>query len=482
MTHPLFTRFVWLLTLCLTWLAFTACQPAEADPFPTIFSEITPTVSQLEPDLPTALPPTNTPEPPLPTPTPPAVACPAEPLSLPVATRSNPYSVAYLRDRNVWIWTELNGETQQLTSSGDVVNVQFSPDGLALAFERVTAETGSSSLWVISTTGENERELLSSEQLLAMAYEDPAVSRRWADAPEGDESIGQIPSAGFNYWQWMPNSTQIMFSVDPGSHGMVAADDIKYSEVRLLEISSGATSFILPYGQGGLISFAPTQDMMLVHIPTIHRLVQFDGQMAAEYTQLPEPVYMGDGAYFGQPYWSQDGQNFLRFFEDTVTGRPQVWVFHRDGSPTDLITLSTPIYNFYGATPDLSQMAYVKQIDQVQTLYVADVANSWSVPYANTAGQFGDFAWLPNGPQFVYSVGENQQSSLWLGQLCQAPQVIPSLPAGIYENLQILDNNRFMVKYAPSADQPFALWLVSTTGEKTVIAEQVDSYSTEDIH
>lgn len=470
MTRPHFTHFVWLLTLCLTWLAFTACQPAAADPLPTIFSEVTP------------LPPTPTPEPPLPTPTPPAVSCPAEPLSLPVSAHSNPYEIAYLHNRNVWIWTESDGESQQLTHSGDVVKAQFSPDGFSLAFERVTGDTPSSSLWVISHTGENERELLSAEQLLNMAYEDPAVSRRWADAPEGDPSIGEIPAAGFNDWQWLPNSTQIMFSVAPGSYGMVAADDIKYSELRLLDVPSGTTSFILPYGQGGLISLPPTNELMLVHLPTISRLVQFDGQTVVEYTQLPEPVYAGDGAYFGQPYWSQDGQNFLWFFEDKMTSQPQVWTFHRDGSPTDLITLSSPISHFYGATSDLTQMAYVAQIDQVDTLYVAAVDGSWRVPYANTAGQFGDFAWLPDGSHFVYSMGENGQNNLWLGQLCQTPQAIPGLPAGIYQNLQIVDNHHVVVQYAPSAEQPFALWLVSTTGEKTVIAEQVDSYSSYDIH
>ena len=118
-------------------------------PLPTLVPPTTPIPSDTP--VPTeTLTPTIPPSPTLPPPTPTQQAL----------------RVAYVKNGNVWLWTQ-GGSTQPLTTAGYVVSLDLSGDGQMVAFQRETIPFHPE-LWAVNSDGTGERVLVSAADFLAL--------------------------------------------------------------------------------------------------------------------------------------------------------------------------------------------------------------------------------------------------------------------------------------------------------------------------
>ncbi|MBK8794092.1 MAG: hypothetical protein IPN59_13440 [Holophaga sp.] len=105
--------------------------------------------------------------------------------------------IAYVKDGNVYLWTEGNGLVG-LTSSGDAWDVRISPDAAMIAYTRHhPADYYRQELWVVNTSGAtNERVLVGSLM-------------------NGCPAPGRHPRHGITQFAWRPGTHEAAYSTNP---------------------------------------------------------------------------------------------------------------------------------------------------------------------------------------------------------------------------------------------------------------------------
>jgi dipeptidyl aminopeptidase/acylaminoacyl peptidase len=337
-----------------------------------------------------------------------------EPTALPTATLAEqpaPTSgssllVAYVDlNRNLWVWR--SDAARQLTTSGDVENVQLSSDGAWLAFTR-TSNFRDYSLWAIRSDGSQETALMDQPD--------------FENLPRPPGAVSVMPFA----FTWQPGTHTLAFNTRPTFEGLglMLNDDL-----WLVNADTRERRQLLEPGDGGMFTFSPDGSRIAVSTPDDISLVDVDGGNRQDgVLTFPRVSTYSEYMYYPGPQWSS-GSDFLRVVIPPPASleKPddpsQVWHIPADGSAASLVGSFNTAPPFYPVlSPDLEKVAYLRQVgemaDNSRELHIAGADGTADLAYLREANLMFS-AWSPDSEQFVFMVGDNLRS--YLGQVGMTP-------------------------------------------------------------
>ena len=215
------------LSICLLFLALSACLPMQADVLPTATRVSMPTQSISA----------ETPSP-----------------SVPLLPTGK-ILVAFVKDGNLQVWDEATQQTRTIVNTGDGSAVTVSDDGQIIAFTRrswvgdVLTGYEQFALWAMSLDGGNARELISAQDL-----------RQRINPSERDSS---------NFYQlgWVPQSHQLIFS---GTKYIVQAEGLSHAIPQgayLVDTDNGSVAMLAEAEEN--LRFSPSPDGMQVALMSL---------------------------------------------------------------------------------------------------------------------------------------------------------------------------------------------------------------------
>ena len=151
---------------------------------------------------------------------------------------AKPVQVVFTKEGDVWRWRE-GGEAVRLTQLGDVREVISSDDGLIIGFVRGADKSAvyngreeyrTPELWAVNNDGSNVRQLLSADELTALAGGAPNALR-----------------AGLRELKWVPGQHNLAFDVFPWGLGWEPRDAI-----WLVDADTGKRRSTLSLGKAGI--------------------------------------------------------------------------------------------------------------------------------------------------------------------------------------------------------------------------------------
>jgi hypothetical protein len=411
-------------------------EAADSEPAPTrpVVEDVD--ISAPEPTIP---PPTQTPEPIVEPPTPAAL------------------KVIYIADGNVWLWTE-GRAAAQLTTAGNVIDANISPDGEIIALIR-EYEYFYQEIWGINSEGSNERILVSRADFEAM----PRAA---------DYYITQQP---FQV-EWVPNSHTLAFNTNPTFEGpgLFSNDDL-----YLLDTDTGVRTHLLDSGFGGMFFYSPDGAQIALVTPESLSLINSDGTNRREILTFPIIYTYSEWAFYPTPVWAADS-SYLRVAippQDPL-GNPEaftfIWHIPADGSLPYMAGefISAPVFRGHSLiSPDTLKAIYAKPIGEAFEQFELrhrDLVNGEDTIYTTMA--FFLENWSPDSTRFTFS--DATTLALNLGELGNLPG--PATDGTKSFDLKWVSADRILFFDQPSPDSGFYLHLGSPGGTSIVIAGPFD--------
>jgi len=325
-------------------------------------------------------------------------ASPPEPGETVVATLPPPPAVlrvAYIKNKNVWLWTEGLGSVQ-LTASANVQNLVISDDGQVVAFVREPSFFNPE-IWAINTDGSGERMLASSADLRATYTGNPG------DAPGG---------IGIYQMVWRPGSHILYYSTRPLHEG---PGYMGYYDLHSVHAESLAKVTLFNPGDGGAAYFSPDGLQIALSQPTSISLVNADGSnLRRDVLTYGNVITYSEYLYHPSPVWAPDSSG-LRVVvppaDPLASPLPPstLWYIPTNGSPAVFSgnLLAIPFaWPDTAIAPDLSRVGYAKPVGDPtannRELHLALPDGSSDTIYAS--GELEFIGWLPNSTQFVFEV------------------------------------------------------------------------------
>lgn len=298
--------------------------------------------------------------------------------------------VAWMANSNLYIW-ETGDSAPQALATGSVIRPYISPDGQHIAYTR--GDIGlSTSLWVTSANGGDEREIGSVFQL----------------SPEATLYLAQVG--------WADNSTLYFNTLQQTTISAQPKNDL-----WRVNIDSGAVEQILAEGEGGSFSVSPTGEYIAIIYPGVYgemsgriRLLntrtlehadklQFVGvSTGAEYPFYPEVTWESDGSALRVAIPHQD------LVYDDVDSPPTVlWRVPVDGEAEQTGEVPASYFGQPRWSSDGSGVVYLQRVgDATSNQFALTVMNGDdpAVEYdSGEVGQIGRAMWIPGTNQFFYA-------------------------------------------------------------------------------
>jgi dipeptidyl aminopeptidase/acylaminoacyl peptidase len=364
--------------------------------------------------------------------------------------------VAFVKDRDVWIWDE--GQTpRRLTRQGNVIQVYLSDDGQVLAYLR--AGSGDTvELWRIDSSGQEARQAISAAGFDRMRTE--------------PKQLGVIP---FDL-AWIPGTHRLAFNTYPLLPGeaiwIYVPDDL-----WVFDLDSLRTFALLPKGQGGHFSFSPDGKLAAVFTPAGLKIMKANGAILIK-DALEGFQALGLGEYYNYPslQWAPDSQALIVAIPSGPDPfQPQagavIWRVPVDGSQPQLVK-EIPAYLAHVAfSPDLTRLAYFHQPDQRSSgreLHLIELDGDEDFLFLR--GEVMErFQWLPDSQHFLY-----WEIDAWQPQLAHICQEAGEFPAfAVRSDIHWVDAQRFL--FLSGGDGAWELNLGTVDGDLTPIAELGES-------
>jgi hypothetical protein len=365
---------------------------------------------------------TQTVEPPLATAVveaPPAVPAPDEVLR-----------VVYVKDGDLWIWTEGAG-LRALVSSGDTLEAFLSDDGSLIAFTR-RVDDFHSEIWTIHSDGAGERLLVSVSDVEGM------VINRSPDAS------GVAP----HQLVWVPGTHELAFN----THQTFMVGFLLNDDLRKVNADSGELLTLMPSGQAGMFSFSPDGRRIAISTPNSFFLVDADGSnRSPDLLGFEEVLTSSEYRFYPQPVWMGDSSNLLVPIppRDPLAARDQltqIWRVPADGSAATQLG-GVPATFFGGGvyfSPDLSKLIYQREVgqpqDNLRELHLASSDLSQDrVLFSTSLLQF--HGWAGDSQHYFFSSGNDMQTQF--GNLDGNVRPLMSEPGAVI-NIQAVGTDRFL--------------------------------------
>ncbi len=392
---------------------------------------------------------------------------PATPIPTDTATPTSSTAnlqVAYIKDRNVWIWSESGGR-RALTDSGDVLDVTISDDGKIIAYVREAVPLEQEQIWVIGVDGSDPRLLVSEEDLRAAN-------------PEAISDV--IRGLGPYELDWLPGTHILYYNTRAlMEYGIWLYDDLYTVNADTLEKTT-----ILSSGNGGMFYLSPDGSQVALVTPTTISLANIDGSnLRSGLVTFPEVGTYSEYRYYPRPIWAADSSAIRVAIppEDTLQepiGPTNLWHIPADGSPAILIGSIDAIpfaWPDNAISPDLEHIAYVKSVggsaDNITELHLSNPENTSDTNY-RTGENIRFVSWLPDSSRFLFvSRDKDAVSGLYLGTVDGTPSL---LSAGEVIIHQIVWLNQTHYLYTVQGQGMFELRYGTVESQITLLLDYCD--------
>ncbi len=347
--------------------------------------------------------------------------------------------VAFVKDGDVWYWEEGIAPTQ-LTSVGDVVQVQISGDGQVIALIR-QYDWNNQEIYAVNSDGSNLRALVSLADFSGMVLNPDAISA--------------VPYR----ISWVPDTHTLAFTtrLTFEGPGLVLPD-----ELRLVEADTGALSLLLSPGSGGDFYYSADGSQIALVTGTQISLVTADGGNRRDLLTFPMVITYSEYIFYPPVAWSDDG-GYLRVVippHDPLADPPEnttIWHVPADGTPPSSLLSLTPVPFFQQLpflSPDLAQVAYLSEVspgpNPTVDLHIAQLDGSGDVVYAS--GPYTFAGWSPDNEHFIYTENGSYPR---IGRLGDAP--IDYTGVTLMIDPSWVDADRFL--YLNRLSASWELWL-----------------------
>jgi hypothetical protein len=381
--------------------------------------------------------------------------------------------LAYLDNRDVWIWDE-GTEPISLTGSGDVGQLKLSPSGQIAVYTRQPGE-GVSELWAADPATAstllltNGSDLSGSIQILPFSFDESLVAfTHQTDEISGELWVAHLDGSGARRLvstadlmeivtedladsavpggiTWIPNTYTLTYDAQP-----TFANEGIYIYVQrqawVVDAISGAQGVLFPAGEGGNISYSPDGMTMMITTPQELQFMNVEAQDL--HPGGMDFFAVGFGEYYAYPSlaWTSDSQAVL-LAQPEVEGYDQdlpvrIWRTPVDGSPATQLLEVAGFFPTFSFSPDLQEVAYWQNVPpnpNMRQLHIAALDGSENIIYKS--GEVLDFVgWAPDSRHFVYGIWDQEKA--FVGDLCgePVPLDVDFYPVGI----RWLDSSRFL--------------------------------------
>lgn len=306
-----------------------------------------------------------------------------------------PVSVVFVKDGDIRIWDETQGQSETLYSAGDVLSVSVSDDNQVIAFIRRSVVRQSdiewyeqSELWVIDRNGGNPRQLVAAD-----------VLREYLNVSERD-------SSAFLQMGWIPNTHDLLFSV---TKYIVQAEGLSHAfpqGVFRVDTGTGSNTTLIGMDRSLRFSASPNGQEIALMSTTGLSFINADGTYRRE-DVLTYPDVSTTAMVFPSGVWAEDSRAFLitGFIESGSIGvmNFNLWRVSTDGSSIDkLATIkedSHPNSVYY--SPDGKYATFYRWPDATWTITpLAFEVGPLAIPYTIELG-FANLHWSPSGDAFA---------------------------------------------------------------------------------
>ena len=283
--------------------------------------------------------------------------------------------IAYIRDGNIWLWTEGFG-TRQLTNMEDAGNVKISDDGRLIAFTR------QGELWAITSDGGNPF------QLVNQAYQ--------ASVPRNTDYVGKTLMDSFEF---IPGTHALFFDM----YMETESYPYPFGGLHRVDADAPAPFQVLQEGQSGVRYYSPDKQWVALSQPSHIAIMRVDGVeyrtafdfdpifTYSEWSFHPEVVWKSssDGFYLALP-----AADFLSNPSDP--GR--FWYIGLDGVSAQLaIIQASPVWTAIPQiSPDGSRVLYIKEVGDGREIRIVDASTADTVFIASADADVGIIGWADN--------------------------------------------------------------------------------------
>ncbi|HSQ27679.1 MAG TPA: hypothetical protein VLM80_11200 [Anaerolineales bacterium] len=376
-------------------------------------------------------------------------------------------TVIYLKDGDLWRWNAPGAE--QLTRSGDVYQPKLSPDGNIVAFLRPSGDFHVQ-LWAIDTNGENERVLVTIDDLNAIGG--------------GVRDPNAVAIAPYEF-EWIPGTQLLAFNTQQilQGPGLFLLDDFHIVDAVSLQLR-----MVLLAGWGGIFMVSPDGQQVVLSTPSQIALAELDGSNYRQVLVYTPVITYSDYRYYARPVWKLDSSG--------------LWVAIPPEDPLAQPVESTSLYEISAAestarlvnqipavsyiespvvySPDAEYLIYLKESGDpeghLRELYISKPDGSGAWMYQRDY-LLKFLNWSIDSTRFVYTVGENQTA--WLGDL-QAPAQELLTELNPLTQMRWIDSEHFL--FARVDLDAVDLYLGNIESPPRLLAEQIDPPMVFDFH
>lgn len=315
--------------------------------------------------------------------------------------------VVFVRDGDVWLWTE-DREAVPLTTGGGVGSVRISGDGAVVAFTRV------GELWAVNRDGTGERLLVSAEALATMERRQP--------------DFGVV----LHRYAWVARTHTLAFNTRLDTdHGVLLNDDLYLVDADTLE-----QTLLFPPLQGGEFTFSPDGSRVALARPDGIFLADADGANLTEALRFTPVATASEFQYYPEPVWAADADSLRVAIAppDPYVERPRtsIWALRADGTAAHMTGSveaapgSQPVFS-----ASLSQLAYLQLPEgggpgAPTGLVLTDLTGDGSVGGSTVyyPGAHAFYGYAPDSLRFAFLTDPDRPRAM-LGQLGAEP--VPAL-------------------------------------------------------
>lgn len=381
----------------------------------------------------------------------------------PTATFNPKFSslaVVYVKGGDLWRWNPSGG--QQLTFTKDAFQPKLSPDGKVVAFLRPVGDF-QIQLWAININGENERILVSVDDLNTIGG--------------GVRDPNAVAIAPYEY-EWVPGTHLLAFNTQQilQGPGLFLLDDFHLVDADNLQLK-----MVLLAGWGGVFKVSPDGEKVVLSTPDQIAMANLDGSNYRQVLTYKPVITYSDYRYYARPVWKMDSSGLWVAIppEDPLaepveaTGLYEILLSEPTGRLVNQINTVSYIESPVSYSPDGQYLIYLMESGDPQAhlreLYISKPDGSGAWMYQRDY-LLKFINWSIDSSHFVYAVGENQAA--WLGNLQTAAQeVLPELNP--ITHLQWIDSENFLI--ARVNLEKVDLYLGNLQSPGRLIAEQIDA-------
>jgi len=341
-----------------------------------------------------------------PTPTMEPTASPTvEPTSAPTQG-SSALAVIFIRDDNVWMWTDRFGAVT-LTLSGGVTDARIADDGAVVAYRKQVNEH-QTELWAVNSDGSEARRLVSADGLSAV---DPSAL-----------------AVDIHDFEWVPGSHTVAFNTRKVAEGPGL---LPYDDLRLVDTDTLAYTALLSSGEGGDFYYSADGRQVAIVSPQQISLIDADGSNRRDVLAYSPVATHSEFQFYARPVWAADSHSLRVTIPPTEPfARPSrptsVWHIPTDGTPASLLgeINARSLHGHPAFSSDLSHVAYLAQpegaLPRAETgpLLITDLRSGETVTYYPHAHDI--YGWAPDSERFAF-LGDGERPQAQIGRVGSDP-------------------------------------------------------------